>query len=186
MIIYLPMKKITEALKEYLAARGEKWCPKCEWPLLYEAFCKDKYKIDGRASSCAICRFRYRAENKDHIKAYKAGWREEKKDLIKAYNARHYQENKSDYDKRNAGRTASNLEATPKWLTKEQHAEIGWHYRFAALLNSLFGAGAYHVDHTAPLKNDDICGLHVDWNLRVITAKENLAKGNKIIRELLE
>ena len=73
-------------------------------------------------------------------------------------------------------------EATPKWLTKEQRDAMRQMYLTARQLTKLTGE-RYVVDHKVPLRSDDVCGLHVPWNLQVITQEENLAKSNRLLAE---
>jgi hypothetical protein len=67
-----------------------------------------------------------------------------------------------------ARRRATKLNATPPWADLDAIKEF---YR-----NCPKG---YHVDHIAPLKGKNICGLHVLDNLQYLTATENIKKGNR-------
>lgn len=71
-------------------------------------------------------------------------------------------------------------DATPKWLSAEQRMEIRLKYRLAIELSRATGV-RHAVDHEIPLQGEDVCGLHVPWNLRVITQDENLKKSNKLV-----
>lgn len=72
--------------------------------------------------------------------------------------------------------------ATPRWLTPKQKSNIRALYQMAIKMSRTTGV-AYVVDHIIPLRHDEVCGLHVPWNLRVITRAENLAKSNKMPAE---
>ena len=71
------------------------------------------------------------------------------------------------------------INATPAWLSESQLLHIKCKYQLAAMLN-IHGVEAWHVDHIVPIRGKDVCGLHVPWNLRVIPAKDNMTKGNRL------
>ena len=71
-------------------------------------------------------------------------------------------------------------DATPKWLTAEQKLEIRFHYRMAIALSRATKI-PHAVDHIIPLQGEDVCGLHVPWNMQVLTQDENLKKSNKLL-----
>jgi hypothetical protein len=63
---------------------------------------------------------------------------------------------------------------TPSWVDENEIFEI---YKKCQELNEC--NKKYCVDHIWPLKGKDFCGLHVPWNLRILTIEENASKGNK-------
>lgn len=64
--------------------------------------------------------------------------------------------------------------AMPRWADIEAIKVI---YAESARLTKETGI-KHHVDHYFPLKSDVVCGLHNEFNLRIIPAVENLSKGN--------
>lgn len=76
-------------------------------------------------------------------------------------------------------RRRKHREATPPWLSRRQKSTIRQLYQMAITNTNITGE-QYVVDHIYPLRSDVVCGLHVPWNLRVITRDENLRKSNNL------
>ena len=120
-------------------------------------------------------------KEKAYAKERSAQWRANNPDKVKAQ--RHL---KMAYKKANphkniadlAKRRAAKMNRTPKWLTAEDLWVIDEVYELAALRSKITGF-KWHVDHIFPLQGENVSGLHVPWNLQVITWKENLSKANK-------
>ena len=119
---------------------------------------------------------RYYERNKEAVKA-RASSRPLEKQC--EYRNKHRRENPENYRILANTRRRRHRQATPAWLTKEQRNDIKQLYIEARKLTKLTG-DKYEVDHIVPLINDDVCGLHVPWNLQVLTKDQNLRKSNKI------
>lgn len=68
-----------------------------------------------------------------------------------------------------ARRRAAQLRATPPWADARAIKDF---YRRAT-------ESGMEVDHIVPLRSKKVCGLHVHFNLQLLTADENVRKGNK-------
>jgi hypothetical protein len=88
---------------------------------------------------------------------------------------------KNNLDKKSASaskRRASQMNATPNWLTQSDYFEMDCIYKYCSALRSI--GLDYEVDHIIPLQGKMVSGMHVPWNLQVITQYENQSKGNRL------
>ncbi len=136
-----------------------KKCSGCKLILDLLLFSRNKNTWNKLNDQCKECNSQY---NQGHKKE-RRNWRIVNKDKVNFYKAKY---------------RAVKLNATPKWLTKQNLIEIQDIYFCCSEYNRLLEE-QYHVDHIIPLQGEYICGLHVPWNLQILTAKENQNKGNK-------
>lgn len=88
----------------------------------------------------------------------------------------HYEANKAASFEYTVRRKRTIKQQTPAWANFSEMRKI---YNSCIEMNKLAGYAKYHVDHVVPLKGLSVTGLHVEHNLRIIEAIENLKKGSK-------
>lgn len=116
----------------------------------------------------------YRELNKSKLSIANKLWRLKNSDRIKSK----IKQNSGYHAALAAVRRANKIQATPSWLSDSEKQEIKLLYLFVAERRKQTGLDL-EVDHIVPLKGKTVCGLHVPWNLQVITASENASKGNR-------
>lgn len=115
----------------------------------------------------------YRA-NKEKQKKRMAEWYKANKDIVAANIAAYVKAHPGFIASKQAKRRAQELKATPAWANL---GAIRAMYEKAARISQETGI-SHHVDHIIPLQGRNVCGLHVESNLRIITAEENISKSN--------
>ncbi len=131
-----------------------------------------EYYLENKQKLITRSKNRYEAKKEDILeknKVYRASYR--KRIRTKALRA--------EYQTR---RSRLIEQATPKWANIEAIRQI---YLQAQYVTNSTGI-LHHVDHIVPLKGKDICGLHIETNLRIIPAIDNISKGNKFVKELVK
>jgi len=132
-----------------------KRCIVCKQTKPKAQFNKDKSKPDGLESRCKPC------DTAKHVL-----WQKQNPDKVNARSAR---------------RRVAKLERMLKWGKLHLKPEIDNWYRRAKLATKFMGE-KYEVDHIEPLQGKDVCGLHVPWNLTLLTKPENASKGNRRVK----
>ena len=151
-------------------------CLKVEWT---EALTKraDYYAEYNKSSAGVKAKQEYYARNTEAVKSRAQARPNEEKHF---HRKKHKAANPDLYKELVNVRRRRFRDATPKWLTAEQKLEIRFHYRMAIALSRATKI-PHAVDHIIPLQGEDVCGLHVPWNMQVLTQDENLKKSNKLL-----
>lgn len=171
-----------------------------------ESFYNSKATKDGKTYTCKVCTREYsssyKKKNKKAVKAYsqkylKQYYKDNREDRLrwqKEYRERniecrrqydreqskkYYQNNKEYFLEKSARRRARKLQAVPPWVDEDHTKRIRSIYLACRNVSERSGK-QHHVDHIVPLKGENVCGLHVWWNLRIVPAQENLSKGNRL------
>jgi hypothetical protein len=120
----------------------------------------------------------WREENREKHRAYSRQWQQENKEKAKERLIQWYKDHPGMRAFYSSTRKKHIYQATPSWLTEFDYTQIKCIYQVCSLRNNE-SDDSWHVDHVVPIRGKTVCGLHVPWNLRVITAKENMTKSNK-------
>jgi 5-methylcytosine-specific restriction endonuclease McrA len=151
-------------------------CLKVEWAKGNETRA-EYFKQYNNSEAGQKAKKEYYARNKDAVIA-----RAQARDTatVTKYKTEYKQRNPDLYKELVSLRRRRFRQATPKWLSAEQKLDIRLKYRLAIELSRRTGI-RHAVDHLIPLQGEEVCGLHVPWNLEVITQDENLKKSNKLV-----
>ncbi len=174
-----------------------KICTRCKEEKLLDEFGKSKLGKNGLRAICKKCHNtgsrEWQKKNLKKIRERKRKQKEANPELVSAKRAIQTLRRKEkrdiyykEYSKNNPGkinaktakRRAQKRKATPSWLTEDHWAQMEVFYVEAAVLTRETGI-PHEVDHIIPLQGKTVRGLHVPWNLRVITRSENRHKSRK-------
>jgi hypothetical protein len=173
-----------------------KTCSKCGEEKPLTEYYKSKECAAGVRSACKICTNKQR----DAWRSNPDNWRKEldaqavrqssekEKKRIREYNARpdvalkrklHGRKPKSNHGlamdaARAQKRRCAKSQRTVSWANEQL---IAAYYKEAKRLEELTGI-QFHVDHIIPLQGEMVSGLHVETNLQLLPAHENIGKSN--------
>lgn len=187
---------ITASREEFerLKSEGMKRCTACLQILPNGCFNARKASPDGLMYKCRDCckayATEYREKNpecfkdyyyarKDELNQNNKNWREQNPEKNAERLRRWGRENQAVIREKGSRRRAHKLKATPKWADRKKIMEF---YYLAERLTEETGV-IHHVDHIYPLQSDEVCGLHCEFNLNVITQFENIQKLNHMPSE---
>ena len=154
---------------------NSKTCSQCQVTKDLCDFAKAKSCVGGYRTNCKSCqkikKDLWRKANSEHHNEKSRQWALNNPEARK--------ESRTKWAKANlvffGSRKRQVRLATPSWADGKAITEL---YYLAREQTERLGQ-PFHVDHIIPILGKLVCGLHVENNLRVIPAKDNIVKGNR-------
>lgn len=178
-----------------------KKCTKCKESLPTSCFGNLSSSSDGLMYRCRPCikvdKAEFKKANPEKVKRWALNWQKanpEKAAAIVRRRTKKWNDNnrqrcrentKGWFDKNPSARAFYSAQRRQVSIiqtiamNEEQVAEIKSIYKRAKSISEETGV-LHHVDHIIPLKAKMCSGLHVPWNLQIITAQENVRKNNRM------
>lgn len=155
------------------------YCPRCKkWKDKDSEYRLDRSNNTGRTCWCIECidSHRKRPDIRERERKRNAEYYLENKNRIDRINKEYYQNHVTEHSYRVRYNKLLRKRATPRWANYQKIAEF---YEKAAQLTNETGI-QYEVDHIIPIKGKNVCGLHVENNLQILTRYENRKKLNSL------
>lgn len=144
---------------------------------IFKQYCTTRFNKDGTFVELWHHPYIFN-ELKEKTKLSSQNWYKNNKAHRNAVANEHYLNNKPMYNAKSAKRRAAKLNRMLQWGKEKLKPDIDiWYTR--AKLATLFMGEEYQVDHIVPLQGKSVSGLHVPWNLQLLTKSENSSKGNR-------
>ena len=161
-----------------------KTCTGCNLSKPVESFYKNKARYDGFNNYCKSCdsaRLKLlRLKNPEVFKASSNTWYSNNRDSVLKSRKTYAIENQ---DKRTAlrqNRRAARIKRTPPWAKDIMRDYMKLVSKFSKALTKRTGI-KQSIDHIVPLQGELVSGLHLPWNIQIISLSENSGKCNKFV-----
>lgn len=182
-----------------------KFCPQCKIEKSSDNFWNSKKSKDGMACYCKDCyRLRqkeYTATHKEHVRSKALSFYYENKERISKERKEKYNPKpkkpsptletikmwKERWKKNNKDKICAYANKRRAILLKSVPDGVDWE-----AINNVYKEAAerrkngedVQVDHIIPLMGKTVRGMHCAENLRIISRRENLSKGNRIPQDI--
>lgn len=133
------------------------------------------WRVGNHQAELAARRARYAEDDRELKRA--AAWREANPEKVRAQARAYALAHPAKVRAWNLARATAVKQRTPQWLNAAHFVEMDGYYEFCRIFAE---TGPWEVDHLFPVKGRQVSGLHVPWNLQILSMPDNVRKNNKM------